>query len=159
MSDNHKWPFVHIRLVTLGPFVPVGFVSQTRKALTPAQLMEECVRQPYAPVCQSCISSLVGNLWISLWRSPRRLICLVLLPAPASVTNLCCLTYGSEPWSGTNKHAAIRPSWVRFGCEHSSSAPISCVLGYLFPLFGLTAFWSLFCLVEILIVGAAQTNQ
>lgn len=31
-----KQPFVHIRLVTLGPFVPVGFVSQTRKALTPA---------------------------------------------------------------------------------------------------------------------------
>lgn len=31
-----KRPLVHIRLVTLGPFVPVGFVSQTRKALTAA---------------------------------------------------------------------------------------------------------------------------
>lgn len=51
VSDDLKWPLARLRLVTPGPFVPVGFVSQTRKALMPAELMES--REWWGGACGS----------------------------------------------------------------------------------------------------------
>lgn len=95
-------------------------------------------------VCQAALHFCVSELHLLI---SGKLVDLTLALATSShlsgfVTS-CCFCHKFmlfDLWVRTlvwNKHRAIRPSCVQSGCEHSSSASISCVSIYLLQLFGL----------------------